>query len=91
MTAEDKFSALLKDISTRDGKTRDRRDLILECIWEIGALAQTLRGVVTPDETQAWLVVRGLSSRIEDVATVAGRLFDEQEDGQELVEMLRID
>lgn len=67
------------------GADIDRKRLTLEAVWEITALCDTLRNSVTPDESQEWLVVRGLALRIESLAeTVLSAVDDEHEETSKL-------
>lgn len=83
-------AAELKESETEVALSVERRLVALECTWEIEVLCKQLRIVVTPNEDQEHLVVRGISARIEDLARIVmSALGDELETTTDLAARLR--
>jgi hypothetical protein len=92
ITTAGKAAGHLQWTHTKTTISSERLGLALDANWEIAALAAALRGVVTPDEDQEWLVVRGLAARIEDLCGVIGSAIDDSGmSNAELVRNLRND
>ena len=70
--------------------SKRRQHVALDASWEIAAISDALRKVVTPKDDQEYLVVRGFSMRLQQLSEVImAAIGDEAQPTQELVDQVR--
>ena len=56
--------------------SKERWQLAIESSWEIESLANALREVVKPNDDNSHLVIRGITARLKELATIIMRVDD---------------
>ena len=56
-----------------------RREVALQAVWEVDQLCRALYGAVRPSETQEWLLVRGLSARVQELNDAIGAALSDDD------------
>jgi hypothetical protein len=71
--------------------TIERWHLALESSYEIEKLAETLRETAPLDDANFYYVVRGITARLKELASIVMRIDDNVEKTKELAYCLRLD